>query len=197
MADHADANRMAAFIEGRAAAAERAAIVVHLAACEDCRARLAAYARGARPARSAAAVLLPLAATVIIAAGAGFLVINSRLPLDSSPASTPQAPASADPRPPDTVPVPTAPADTATSPAPDVWTRRGGERQVSGKTFRLVAGEWIDADYDPLKLLPVENAIGADLTRATVARIPALEPFLVLRPRVLVVHGDTVYRLGQ
>ena len=194
MTSHADVNALAAFIDGRATDAERAAMVEHFASCEECRARLAAYARGVRPARPAAMVWLPLAATVIIAAGATLLLTRSSPGVDAPAVSAPPAAAPAVPRP--SAPV-TDPAVPVAPPAPDLSTRRSGERQVGGKTFRLVAGEWIDADYDPLNLLPVEDAVGPELTRAAVARIPALEPYLALQPRVLVVHDKVVYRLGR
>jgi hypothetical protein len=86
-------------------------------------------------------------------------------------------------------PQPPAPA------ADDLTTRRSGVRELGGKTFRLVAGEWVDSDYDPLGLFPVEN-IGPEARASLLDRIPELKPYAALGPNVLVVHRGVVYRFS-
>jgi Ca-activated chloride channel family protein len=65
---------------------------------------------------------------------------------------------------------------------------------VAGKTFRLVFGEWIDADFDGSALLPEVSVSTPEERSALLARIPALVPYAALGERVLVVHDGTVYR---
>jgi hypothetical protein len=66
---------------------------------------------------------------------------------------------------------------------------------VAGKSFRLVAGEWVDESYDRYALLP-ERAIGSAEERARViAEVPALQPYIPLG-RVTVVHDGRVYRFS-
>jgi hypothetical protein len=71
---------------------------------------------------------------------------------------------------------------------------RGAQRRVAGKRFRLVSGEWIDADFDSAHFLPEVNVSSADERAALLARLPALTPYAALGERVLVVHEGTVYR---
>lgn len=83
------------------------------------------------------------------------------------------------------------------SPAPGSGARgptRGGNRVVGDRSFHLVAGEWIDAAYDPLGLLPVEVIDGPEARAAVVTRVPALTPFAALGARVVVVQEGVVYR---
>jgi hypothetical protein len=87
------------------------------------------------------------------------------------------------------------PVAPPSAPAEDLVAKRGaGTREVGGRTFRLVAGEWIDSAYDPLALLPMEAVAGPAARAALLARLPALEPVADLGPRVLVVHDGLVYR---
>jgi hypothetical protein len=101
--------------------------------------------------------------------------------------------------PPATSPVPTPPPTVTPAPPRDVpedlTTRRSGTRDIGGKTFRLIAGEWIDTAYDPLALLPAQD-VDPSAREATLARIPALTPYAALGPRFVVVHDGTVYRFG-
>ena len=74
---------------------------------------------------------------------------------------------------------------------------RGAERRVGDKRFRLVAGEWIDAAYDPMDARPVV-AVTTPAERAVLLeRLPALRPFADLGERVIVVHGGSVYKFGR
>jgi hypothetical protein len=67
---------------------------------------------------------------------------------------------------------------------------------LGGKTFRLVAGEWVDSDYDPLSLLPVET-VSASTRASLLDRMPELKPYAALGPNVLVVHRGVVYRFSS
>jgi hypothetical protein len=221
---HPDLNALAAFIDQRLSEAERAAVVTHLAGCFDCRAVVAAHARGLgstpvqadQPAGRRSrrgfrpAVWLPIAATLTLATTAALLVVwridrgapapAGRVPIASEPA-----------RPVTGTPVPVAPgaqspvrlpppAPTVTVPPgqPDpLATRRSAVRVVNGKTFRLVAGDWIDAAYDPPALLPVRDLAGPDARADALARIPALAPYAALGANVTVVHEGVVYRFRR
>ena len=80
MVDHPDLNAIAAFIDGRLSDADRAGVVSHLVGCADCRALVAAHARGQRPAEVAGqtpagprsrslfrpTVWLPIAAAILV-----------------------------------------------------------------------------------------------------------------------------------
>lgn len=220
---HPDLNALAAFIDDRLSAADRAAVIAHLAGCFECRAVVAAHARGLRPTTVQAdkpagrrfrwgfrpAVWLPIAATLTLATTAALVVWridraapapDSRVPIASAPA-----------RPTTETPVPVAPdaQNPARLPAPSptvtvpparpesLATRRNAVRVVNGKTFRLVAGEWIDSAYDPPALLPVRDIVGPDARRDVLQRIPALAQYAALAPNVTVVHEGVVYRFRR
>ena len=211
MVHHPDLNAIAAFIDGRLSDADRAGVVAHLVGCADCRALVAAHARGQAPAdvqgqttagagsRSLfrPAVWLPIAATLALATTAALIVSRSD--------QTPIAPSTAPPSPPqptrppvDATPQPSTPPPASPAPAPadpgSLTTRRSGVQQINGKTFRLVAGEWIDSAYDPLAALPVQEVTGSEARAAVIARIPALAPFAALGSRVTVAHDGIVYQ---
>ena len=207
---HPDPETMAAMIDGNLGHEERAAMVHHLAECEECREALAEYARADGLARADAArsravwLWMPVAATVMLATIAGVLVMRRQPPETTAPPATappdpvPSNPVPSNPVPP--APAPQAPSSSvpsAPSPPPpeDLTTRRSGARAIRGKLFRLIAGEWVDTTYDPLALLPVEN-VPPDGRDAAVAKVPALEPYLVLGPRFVVVHDGIVYRFA-
>lgn len=201
---------IAAFIDGRLSAGERADVVAHLAGCRDCRETLAAFAHGhdvspAPAARSSfmpkARVWLALAATLAVVTTAG--VVIRRLPapplLAPAPAVSAPEPPAPDPADRATPPQPplTPPSTTpASPPAEDLTIRRSAVRQIGDKTFRLEAGEWVDATYDPLGMMPIEP-VPSGARAALLARIPDLAPFAALGPRVLVVHQGIVYRFGS
>jgi len=77
---------------------------------------------------------------------------------------------------------------------PGLLVTRGGGRRVAGKTFRLAAGEWVDASFDPAAGLPISDVNGPDQRSSLLARLPALAPYAALGERVLVVFEGTVYR---
>jgi hypothetical protein len=215
--DH-DLNLLAAYMEDRLDPSERARFVSHLASCNECRSTLAVYARGARSAPELfdagngpawfrqTRVWLPAAATVLLTTAIVGGLRIARPPEAAPPAASSSAPAprsGAAASPPASAGsdrsaafrsgTPAIPAPSATE---DLLRRRSGERLVAGKTLRLVAGEWIDVAYDPLAALPeVDVRTPAD-RKALLDRLPALRPFAVLGPRVVVVHEGTVYRFG-
>lgn len=208
---------LSAFVDARLAADEREIVVLHLTECVECRTILGTYARavpdGATQANAATAVdrpplrrplfWLPIAATLVIGTAAGLLVWrsvssgllaplpNRELPnpveaTSPTEASAPARPAAGTP--------PAAPPAPSPSPPESVGATRSGDRVVGGKTFRLAAGEWVDAAYDPLALLRVETIEGQAARAAALARVPALAPFAALGRRVTVVHDGVVYR---
>ena len=201
-ARHLAPDDMAAMIDGNLRSDEHAAFVSHLAECEECRESLAEYARAqdalsesTPPFGRSRMVWMSLAATLTLAAVAGVLTLRRQPPAPkvpsavATPSATPSA-ASRLPAPPPAV----APAPPREAPE-DLTTRRSGRREIGGKTFRLIAGEWIDSAYDPLALLPAED-VDPSARDAVLARIPALRPYAVLGPRFVVVYGGIVYRFG-
>lgn len=219
---HPDLNALAALVDGRLSEADRASLFAHLGGCLECRTIVATQARGQMPAavqgeqpaghrsgsRFRPAVWVPIAATLALATTAGFVVWRfdwgsatppSTVPVAPEPARpTPETPATAAPR-----ATPAQPPNRSTAVAPQppkadpLSTRRGAVRIVNGKTFRMVAGEWIDDAYDPVALLPVEDIVGPDARAALLDRTPALGPYAALGTRVTVTHEGVVYRFRQ
>ena len=195
---------LAAYLEGTLEPPERALVEEHLARCGECRSTVAVFARARgverRPARAAS--WLAAAAGLFVAAAVGVRV--------ASTASRPSPPAAAPPeRLPEVVappassadPVrPAAPAEAATDPPSGETagetgeTRRSGAKIVGGKTFELVAGRWMDRDFDPTADLPAVTVSSEQERKALFARLPELAAYARLGDRVLVVHGGTVYR---
>jgi hypothetical protein len=202
---HPDLNALAAFIDRRLSEADHAGVVAHLSGCTECRAIVAAHARGQQSrARLRPALWLPIAATLALATTAALIVSRSdRAPVAPLPAP-PVAPQSSGP-PVESAPQPSPPtASTAAPPAAStapppadpgsLAVRRGAVQQINGKTFRMVAGEWIDSAYDPLALWPVQEIAGPEARAALLAREPLLAPFAALGPRVTVAHEGAVYQ---
>lgn len=211
-----DTNLLAGYLEGRLTKTEEARLISHLAACPGCRETLATYARAAAagqaappaltPARvrwSHARVWLPVAALLALSTGAAVTVL--RLTDVADRRAAPAAPAAAGDQPLERSPGPADPEpmtpETATQPRPSpeargpaLSTRRSAERRAAGKTFRLVAGEWVDSEYDPLNLLPIVEVATPDDRAAVFVRAPALREYAAVGSRVLVVHQGTVYR---
>ena len=178
MNDPHDLNLLAASLEDRLDDQERAGLTLHLAGCAECRQTLALLARAGaeerlslirgRFGRLPRHVWLPLAASLFIAVSlAGWLYR----------------------------PLPREGLERTTHPLDErLLLKRGGERQAAGKTFRLVAGEWIDAAFDPGQALPTVVVSGADERSALLSRLPDLAPYAALGERVVVVFEGTVYR---
>lgn len=192
MGAHVDPNTLAAFVDQRLDAAERAAVVEHLAACAECRATLAGMARGSHvPRRRVVPAWLPAAAVLAATTTAGVIVwrnqANVPVPREPAPGDvTLTAPPSA----------PVAAPAVPTS-EDDLAQRRGGERRIGAKTFRLVAGEWVDTAFDPLAMLPQQEVTGAAARETTLARIPELRPYVALGADFLVVHDNVVYQFRR
>jgi hypothetical protein len=209
-----DLNRIAAFVEGRLAAAEREALLSHMAGCRACREVLALLAERQSMSPAAAwwqrpAVWLPVAATLVVASVSVLLVTGpAEVPVAPPPlpVTTPLAqppPPGSETRPGASPPIgapaaasPVAPVPNPSGSTDDLLRRRGGARLVGEKTFQLVAGEWIDQAYDSAALLPVVEAATEAARRDLLSRTPALEPYAALGNRVTVVHEGTVYRFA-
>jgi hypothetical protein len=212
-----DLNLLAAFAEDRLSEAERQTLIAHLAGCAECRATLASFARASTPAAVVPVTAtdapsswrdgwMSIAAMLVMTTIGGTLALRGPGPgtrpvsIDPPPAA-PARPAS-EPRDPQAPPAgrgstsaPSSPSGApGSTPAPGL--RRGTERVVGGKTFSLVAGDWIDRAFNPVALLPAVDAPTPADRDALLAKVPALRPYAALGPRVLVVHEGTVYRLG-
>ena len=200
-----DPELLAAYVENRLDEAERRSFTEHLAACPECRQALALMARaGLRPAaaprrRVSPPVWLAIAATAVLA------TVAVRRTGGPAPGDEPEGPPSIQRMSP--VPAASGPAPVATpavtSPVADplqdpglLVKRGGGRRTIAGRAFLLRGGEWVDAAYDPAASLPVVRVQGPGEREATVARIPALAPYLALGDRVVVVLDGTVYRFA-
>jgi hypothetical protein len=202
MSHEPDLNRLAALVDRRLTGDERQDVLGHLAECRTCRDVVAVLTAELGPVQGATrwtrpAVWLPIAATLAIAAGASFLVRSTDRPVLTPPPAPPTVVVRQPP--PDsagTAPGVTPPARPAVGEPDDLLPRRGGTRQVGAKTFRLVAGQWIDSTYDPAALLPIVEVPSADARRDLLARIPALAPYAAIGDRVIVVHEGQVYRFG-
>ena len=141
---------------------------------------------------------MPIAATLVIASIAVLLLDRPR-DVDPIPPSGPDLmlPPDAGTAPAGGSGTPGGASPGTGQPAGDLSTRRtAGTREVGSKTFRLVAGEWVDASYDPNSVLPVVEVSGAD-RRELLERIPALTPYADIGDRVTVVYEGTVYRISR
>lgn len=208
-----DPGLLAASLEGRLDPREREVLTAHLASCADCRQALALLARAAheglvpRPAAVARPDFAQHRWLPLAAAAALVITVATVTQLNWSP--TPGGETRPSPAAPgvSTSPPP-APSEAAPSPAgstggakpreetldPGVLITRGAGRRVAGKTFRLTAGEWIDASFDPAAGLPITDVNGPDQRSSLLSRLPALTPYAALGERVLVVFEGTVYR---
>jgi hypothetical protein len=199
-----DPTVVAALAEGRLDREERARVLEHLAACRPCREVFATLAREGegvaahRPAAgfgaTASRAWLPLAATIVLATGSALWVLR-RAPAIAPPQVTASMrPVTASPE----VRASATPPPVAVSPskAPPDAMRSAAPRRVAGKTFRLVAGEWIDTSFDPLATLTAVDVTTPAEREAALAREPRLRPYAALGPRVTVVLDGAVYRFG-
>ncbi len=187
-----DTNAIAAYIEGRLEGDEKARFTAHLASCAECRGTLALLARESdalgvstkeseprdpsiktpfRPWAPALRVLLPMAAGLVIISAVAFRAGWFK------PA-----------------PRVTYPELSPRTEIDDLLVKRGAERRIGGKTFRLVAGEWRDTAFDSLAGLPLVEVEGLQQRSELLSRVPALAPYAELGPRVLVVFEGNVYR---
>jgi anti-sigma factor RsiW len=205
-----DPGLLAAYAEGRLDAEERRVMTVHLGACADCREVLAMLARapGVLPVAAkrlpvATPVWLALAATLIlatfavrrvdgpIAGGVEGKPASAVGGVTSSRATPPASPAILEPSPRARV--------RADDPLLDsgLLVKRGAAvRHAGGKSFRLLAGEWVDTGFDSTASLPTILITGPGERAAVVQRLPALGPYAALGDRVVVVFEGTVYRFA-
>lgn len=217
-AEEHDVHRLAAFLEGRLEGAERDEMVAHLAQCADCRQTIATFTKAggletatplvpasARVRRFASATWLPIAAVLVVGTAATLTLIQDRaLVLPPTPSAPPISSNPVGPSPsvlgpsgdasPAHIRPSTRPNDGA-SIDPGLFVRRGGAaKTLAGKTFRLVAGEWLDTAYDPLAALPRVDVLGPTEREAALQRLPALRPYAALGDRFVVVFEGRVYR---
>jgi anti-sigma factor RsiW len=195
-----DFDTLAACVDGSLSETERLTVVEHLGRCERCRIIVAELTR-ARPAARATpgwTVALPLAASLALAvAGGGLYWAVRDQPVQQ--AAQPPAPTVSRanlPTPGDTAPA-TEPSRPVSPPAvspprPPDRTRAAGARSLSGRSFRLVAGEWIDVEYRLVDGLPVEDV----RTREDLDARDVLRPFAALGTRFTVVLNGRVYRVA-
>jgi hypothetical protein len=200
-AEH-DLNLIAAYVEDRLSAADRGRAAAHLAACADCRAVLAGLLRAGVPdadrqnLRSSWLVrAMSVAALFLIGIGVSLTWYLRGDEIQSPAPKELAAPGSATPDTPTRSPSPGSPATKPPRVQPPTVKRSGGERHIGGKTFRLVAGEWIDAAYDPFALLPVEIVKTPQERARVIDKVPALRAYASLGPRVTVVVNGVVYKL--
>jgi hypothetical protein len=71
-------------------------------------------------------------------------------------------------------------------------TRAADTRSLGGKTFRLVAGEWIDVGYRLGDALPIDDI----RSREELDARDLLRPFAALGRHFTVVVDDRVYRVA-
>ncbi len=203
-----DLNALAALADGVLDAGDRTRVVEHLAGCRECRRVFATLAEagavGAAQGRRRLAdrvrrlsVWLPLAATIVLVTGTGAWLLKTgpgpeRPQPIAPPATRPEAGETVVPTPPSPVAPPSHPARLP----PDA-TRGVAQKRVGGKTFRLVAGEWIDTGFDPLAGLPTTDVTTPAARKDLLARERRLRPYSALGPRVTVVLDGTVYRFGR
>lgn len=201
-----DPGLLAAYVEGRLDEEERRALTVHLGACADCRQALAMLARatGVLPLAAkrrlvARPVWLALAATVLLAT---FAVRRLDGPIaggvEEKPGGSVASSIATPPAPPSAIAQasPSVPADDPML-DPGLLVKRGAvQRHAGGKSFRLLAGEWVDSGFDPTASLPTMQIQGSAARAAVLQRLPALGPFAALGDRVVVVFEGRVYRFA-
>jgi hypothetical protein len=161
-----DLDCLAALVEGRLGEQERQRVMAHLADCAACRRTFARVSRelAAKPRLPKFRPWLPIAASVLLATVGGWLYF-----------STTRQPA----------------VETG---GEDLLRRRGTERTVADKTFRLESGVWVDTRFDAAAGLESVSVSGPE-QRATILRsTPQLAPYADLGARVIVVWERTVYR---
>jgi len=187
---------LAAFIDQRLSDDERREMAAHLATCGRCRDIVGQLARARAPAASDRwKRALPLAASVVlVTAIGGVYLVMTPSNQQSSPARAPGVTLAGDPvtAPSVTPPVPAPGPAAVPSTAPEDRPRSVGEKSIAGKTFRIVAGEWIDAAYRAADGLPVVTVS----SRADFNMYPELVAFTALGRRFTVVVNDTVYRVA-
>lgn len=218
---HLSYDTLEALVDGRATDVDREIAEAHLDGCPSCTEALADLTRfGATMAESARAAAapphvplplwrryaVPAAAAAVIALALVVPRLARSPELESpgagrprpnaSPATSTPGGAVAAPRTATGTPAPVSPPVTAATPvlAPGLdEPRRGGAREVAGKRFRFVAGEWIDESYDRGARLPEVRVTSAVERTALESKVPALTPFSALGRRVTVVVEGTVY----
>jgi hypothetical protein len=220
-----DPNLLAAYLEDRLHETDKQRLLGHLAACVDCRGTLALLGRAAsagglslppvpqraplRPAwRVAVHSWLPLAASLAIATAIAVRLVprspTAPGPRAVEPASPPKQDFRSSP-----AAEPSVTSNHASAPGSEgphrpppgaidesLLVKRGATRRVGERTFRSVAGEWVDTRFDPDAAFPIVTVKGAHEREALLSRIPDLAPYAQLGDRVVVIFEGTVYRFS-
>jgi hypothetical protein len=166
-----DLDSLAALVEGRLGETDRQRVMAHLADCAECRRTFARVTRElaagrSKPSRALTSrPWLAIAASVLlVSVGWLYFSSNQRATLVTSPDSE------------------------------DLLRRRGTERTVADKTFRLESGVWVDTRFDASAGLESVSVSGPEQRAAVLQRNPQLAPFADLGARVVVVWERMVYR---
>jgi hypothetical protein len=165
-----DLDSLAALVEGRLDEPDKQRVMAHLAECGECRRTFARVTRelaatgGAKPRSLWLRPWLPIAASVLLTTVGGWFYF-----------STTRQP-------------------TVVTNGEDLLRRRGTERTVADKTFRLESGVWVDTRFDASAGLASVTASGPEQRAAVLQNNPQLAPFADLGERVVVVWERTVYR---
>jgi hypothetical protein len=174
-----DLDSLAALVEGRLGEQDKRRVMVHLADCVECRRTFARVSREhaagtlpsagggntSKPRLLTSRPWLAIAASVLLATVGWFY-------FSPPPRGT-----------------------DVTSPAgADLLRRRGTERTVEDKTFRLTAGVWVDTRFDASAGLDSVSVTGPEERAAVLGKNPQLAPYAGLGERVVVVWERTVYR---
>jgi hypothetical protein len=173
MAEEHNLDALAAFVEERLDEGERDRLMAHVADCAECRATLAAMSRA-----RAAGALVDAPRTGLPSARRGMRVglgLAASVVLASFAwmyLAPPHEPANGD----------------------GVDVRRGVERIVNGKTFRLEEGVWIDRASDDARGLRTVRVQGAEQRARLLAQMPELIDYADLGSRVVVVADGNIYR---
>ena len=190
-----DLNALAALVDGHLDPGARADLTAHLATCHRCRAIVATLARDAAPAVRSWTPVLATAASIaaVVIGGSMYLFVHDRgqAPAAPPPMVRPTTPVTSAPSS-STSPLPAAPSSAARPPRPPDRKRSAGTTSVDGKTFHLIAGEWIDEAYRVNDFLPAVEVSSRRQLDAT----PALRRYASLGSRFLVVIQGTVYRVS-
>jgi hypothetical protein len=167
-----DLDSLAALVEGRLGEQDKQRLMAHLADCEKCRRTLARVSReltategvSSKPRPVWRRSWLPIAASVLLTTVGGWFYV-----------STTRQPA-------------------VVSGGEQLLRRRGAERTVADKTFRLESGVWIDTRFDASASLASVSVSGPEQRAAVLQDNPQLARYADLGERVVVVWERTVYR---
>jgi hypothetical protein len=171
-----DLDALAALVEGRLGEQDQQRVMAHLADCAECRRTFARVSRelaaGAVPSAGGGGKTRPrlLTSRPWLAIAASLLLVTVGWFYFSPNQST------------------------TVGTSEDLLRRRGAERTVADKTFRLESGVWVDTRFDASAGLESVSVSGPAERAAVLQSNPQLAPYAALGERVVVVWERTVYR---